>query len=562
MASGADLRCTVEFKSDELVSYSDTMRRSAEEKVDPAGLTWRTIAVLATWVRNHDALIQRKELEVLGSHLYHLLFGGQIGKQFTESYEAFKDQGSPGQVRLELCFHPAAEDLAGLPWEFLYLPGWPGGFFLAGENNGLVLTRLVPRDPAMRPVEVVRRPKVLVAVCHHVPSARSQVEQIEGTISGLSTPEDIEALPPLNDPTFEELSEAVQHDRPHVLHLIAHGEPGGLVMKLPVDPGKALASQARGEPPPPDQEVIDASMLKSMFETHRPHLVLLHACNGDAPRPAATKDDAPSFTMLFTTAREIAYAGVPAVVAMQYPILVDHAMIFVKEFYQALVSGKSVSDATKEGRRKLANTRQVTSGQAATGQVTAVRMNWATRLFGAPVVYAQQDVQLMAEREPMRLPRRDMLAGPAMGVGGSMTRRPEGPKDPPVPVPVPVPAPVQRRRRCSDCGAGNNPSNPVCWRCGASLAICAYCHHAYENPQTDEACHTCGLTLWLDAETGAYPADAGTYPADAGTYPADAGTYPAGGGGGGLMPPGISPDPGPGRPSGPTSGLLPRSATG
>ncbi len=547
MANGADLRCTVEFKSDELVSYSDTMRRSAEEKVDPAGLTWRTIAVLAQLVRNHDALIQRKELEVLGSHLYHLLFGGHIGKQFTESYEAFKDQGSPGQVRLELCFHPAAEDLAGLPWEFLYLPGWPGGFFLAGENNGLVLTRLVPRDPAMRQVEVVRRPKVLVAACHHVPAARTQVEQIKGTISSLSAPDDIEELPSLDDPTFEELSDALQTHRPNVLHLIAHGEPGGLIMRLPVDPAAALASQARGEAPPPDQEVIDASMLKSMFETHRPHLVLLHACDGDAPRPVATRDDAPAFTVLFTTAREIAYAGVPAVVAMQYPIMVDHAMIFVKEFYQALVSGKSVSDATKEGRRKLANTRsaitgQATAGQATAGQVAAVRTNWATRLFGAPVVYAQQDVQLMAEREPVRVLRRDPLSGAAIVVGASMARRPEGSG-----TSREQPSPTRRRRRCSECGVGNNPANTVCWQCGASLGVCAYCHHVYEDPQTDETCGTCGLTLWLDADSGGRNAEAGEGVSVA------VGTR--------LVPPGTQ-EPGPGRPSGPPPGIAPRSAAG
>ncbi len=544
MANGADLRCTVEFKSDELVSYSDTMRRSAVEEVDPAGLTWRTIAVLAQLVRNHDALIQRKELEVLGSHLYQLLFGGKIGKEFTESYAAFKDQGSPGQVRLELCFHPAAEDLAGLPWEFLYLPGWPGGFFLAGENNGLVLTRLVPCDPAMRQVEVVRQPKVLVAACHHVPAARTQVEQIKGTISSLSTADDIEELPALDDPTFEELSDALQTYRPNVLHLIAHGEPGGLIMKLPVDPVAALASKARGEPPPPDQEVIDASMLKSMFETHRPHLVLLHACDGDAPRPVATRDDAPAFTVLFTTAREIAYAGVPAVVAMQYPIMVDHAMIFVKEFYQALVSGKSVSDATKEGRRKLANTRSATTGQASSGQVTTVRTNWATRLFGAPVVYAQQDVQLMAEREPARAPRRELLAGAAIGMGASMARRPEGSggsREQPLPT---------RRRRCSDCGAGNNPTNTACWRCAASLAVCAYCHHEYEDPQTDETCRTCGLTLWLDADSGGQYGGAGE------GVSVGAGAI---GGASKLVPSGMQ-EPGPGRPSGPPPGVLPRSA--
>jgi hypothetical protein len=494
MADEADLRCKVEFKSDDLVCYTDTYKRKPiEEKVDPAGLAWRTIAVLAKWVRDHDALVRRTELEVLGSHLYGLLFAGKVGEGFTDSYDAFKAAGYAGQVRLELCFHPKAEALAQLPWEFLYLPGRPGGFFLAGENSGLVLTRLVPRDPAIQPVQAAHRPRVLVAACHLVPGARSQVEQIKSTISSLGTPGDVEELPPLDDPSIEQLTKAVKDGEPHVLHLIAHGKPGGLVMKVEVDPAEAIINAAEGKPPPEESEVVDASMIRSMFDQHRPHLVVLHACDGDAPRSLPATDDAPAFTLLFSTARDIAYAGVPAVVAMQYPILVDHAMIFVKEFYAALAHGKTVSDATKEGRRKLANTRQA----------GAVRQNWATRLFGAPVVYVQEDVRLIAEPELVRPSRRDMMSGAAVGVGVGLTRRPEGPggsRD--------LPSPARRRRRCSNCGTGNNPARSDCWSCHASLRICFYCRQEYEDLQADE-CSRCGEPLWLDAEVGGVYAGVG-----------------------------------------------------
>jgi hypothetical protein len=555
MANGADLKCTFEFRSDELVCYSDSFGRSAEAKIDRAGLTWRTIAVLAEWVRDYDDLVWRPQLEVLGSHLYDLLSPGDVGTQFDESYKAFKRMQSAGRVRLELCFHPEAEGLARLPWEFLYLPGLPGrpgGFFLAGEKSHLVLTRKVPRDFVVTSVDPARRPlRVLVAACRYVPEARSQVEQIKSTISSLGKPGDVD-LTSLEDPTFDELSEAVANIRPHVLHVIAHGKPGGLLMKAQVDANAVIASQALGKAPPADEETIDASDVKSMFDTRPPHLVVLHACNGDAPRPVI-RDDAPAFTLLFSTAREIAYAGVPAVVAMQYPISVDHALIFVKEFYEALMGGATVSDATKKGRTTLASIRQKSNDRP-----DSPARIWATRLFGAPVVYIQDDKRLIAEPEQVRASAMDRFAGP-LGMARSpavTARRAEGPggsRD--------QTSPSRRQRRCSKCGIGNNPANADCWKCGAPLGTCSYCGHVYDDPQSDE-CPRCGLPLWLDRNDGGanVGASAGVG-AGAGGASIDGASADTADGGDRQISLGTQ-DPSSAGPPGPTPGILPRSAAG
>src|ERR1035441_3503213 len=90
MAAGdPDLQCTFRFVSNERISYEDSYGRNATAEIDRGGLSWRTIAVLASWVRDHDDYVRRIELEILGSHLYNLLFADAVGAEFEESYKAF-----------------------------------------------------------------------------------------------------------------------------------------------------------------------------------------------------------------------------------------------------------------------------------------------------------------------------------------------------------------------------------------------------------------------------------------------------------------------------------------
>ena len=48
-------------------------------------------------------------------------------------------------------------------------------------------------------------------------------------------------------------------------------------------------------------------------------------------------------------------AGVPAVVAMQFPIFDDSAIAFSKAFYQRLAAGELVETAVAEGRLAIYN---------------------------------------------------------------------------------------------------------------------------------------------------------------------------------------------------------------
>jgi hypothetical protein len=446
MAMEKGIVCTISFEPMHRILYSDDYGREAEGRIDTASLSWRTVGVLAKWVRDYGDRITREELELLGRHLYSLLLAGPVGKEFSASFKVFGSLNTDASAtykprfRVELRFSPEALELANLPWEFMYIPQDEiTGFFLAGERHDLVLTRLAPLNPGLPPLQSAERPlRVMVASCRHPEGASSDVEMVKTTILSMGTPDQIVVLES-EDPDFDELRHQIETERPHILHIIGHGEPGGLIMK------RKFRSDAERYAHSVDDDLSDvvtiaAETVRSLFDTHRPHMVFLHACDGDS---------APSLTSIFSTAREVAYAAVPAVVAMQYQISVQDALEFVTTFYKEVGDGQPVSEAVKEGRRRLA------LNQQATGK----RRDWSTRLFGTPVVYVQRD-------EPLVMAR---LAPP--------------------PAPGRVPAQEGNLKKCRRCGT-MVPDHIVCCRkCG--LRFKCECGATYDEPATDCFCGEC-----------------------------------------------------------------------
>src|ERR1700693_6620344 len=142
-----DIVCRISFEPGHRIHYSDDYRRKAEGRIDTASLSWRTVGVLAKWVRDYGDRITRDELELLGRHLYYLLFASPVGEEFSESFKVFGSLNTDASAtykprfRVELSFSPEALELANLPWEFLYIPQDEiTGFFLAGERHDLVVT--------------------------------------------------------------------------------------------------------------------------------------------------------------------------------------------------------------------------------------------------------------------------------------------------------------------------------------------------------------------------------------------------------------------------------------
>jgi hypothetical protein len=392
--------CTVTILNDHEADYWDTFGGSLNEVPEPIAtdpLAQRTIEWLNTWVTNHEETCSGRDLQLLGTHLYRLLFTGKLKTSFERAYQRFRAERNrtrEGRLRLRLVFEHDAKELVRYPWEFLYLEREPKGTFLAGEATELVLTRFVPRtaddiDNADQPRAAPLR--ILVAACHppDLPQIDvTGVDEIMRDLKGSERKGTIEILV-IDNPTYEELRARINDVQPHILHWIAHGEAGHVAMQKPPAEIEAEsldneARRARGDPERPTSQHVEvaAQAIAHLFDGHRPRLAFLHACSGAEE----------SLEGLYSTARELAYSQIPAVVAMQYRISNMDAITFARTFYGLIAQGEEVDVAVSQGRRAL--------GEA---QVSASGNSWNNRSFGTPVVYlrnAGSIIEGRVEAEP------------------------------------------------------------------------------------------------------------------------------------------------------------------
>lgn len=345
-----------------------------------------TIKRLNHWVATYESFFQREDLQLLGQHLYEILFRDkQIRKTFETTYRWFEkrraDRVSDAEMRLRLRldFKKPALELASYPWEFLFMPRdkrgdvETAGFFLAGGKTELILTRFVP-GPGSRDLKPEEPPlRILIAFSHpkeldivgdqDVTDAIKNIKQLEtdkntqGVLSGNCLVEQ------LDNPTHSQLKDKIKIWAPHIVHFIGHGKAGKIAL---MKKEKLIEFDPIQRKKGPEADWIDSPSVCSLFAAHKPRLVFLHACNG------AAADSLDSFK---NTAGELVSFGIPAVVAMQYGISNEDAGAFAKVFYEQIGYGKDIDEAVKAGRFALAT------------QAPA----WDHRRFGTPVVYLQSE---------------------------------------------------------------------------------------------------------------------------------------------------------------------------
>jgi hypothetical protein len=294
---------------------------------------------------------------------------------------------------LSLIFEKKAEKLAGLPWEFLFIPKdgeLPSfdetveGVFFPGRNEELVLIRSVPQSKLVEQLKEQPSPlRILIVICQPNESLglgkldEKEITDVEEELRGLGATGRVIVTPHRNV-TYNGLkallnpkSDDPQLKPPHILHFIGHGEAGKIAVIMDKedreynDTAFDKKTGARIENPVKwitSQDIV--GLLPSGY--NKPRLVFLQVCKGAA---ASTLESFKS------TATELVYADIPAVVAMQYSISNKDARLFAKTFYNCIAAGKMIDEAVKAGRIALAR------------QDPA----WQHPRFGTPVVYLQSN---------------------------------------------------------------------------------------------------------------------------------------------------------------------------
>jgi len=371
----------------------------SEETVNDAARRLRldSIDVLRAWLNRWTALTRMSQYEhltvrntfmVLGRHMYAAVFPGEVGQRLLDARRTAREAKST--LRLMLSFEEA-EDLAHLPWELLH----DGEQFLASELR-LVLSRSLPlgRRPLLPP-----EPPLVVQFLNTVPETEEYKEERDQLLASLPREGWLEEYPDyssrityrrLDDWTEEEaVRRLATKPLPQIVHIVGvcrRARDRTQEMEIYLDDGAG-----------PDWQ--SAQILVNLFsgndflpDEDQVRLVVLHLCE---PSPL---DFEVTFERL---APELIRRGVPAVLAMQYPVSGQAAGRFVKRLYESLAGAGSIEEAVQRARTDL-----------------FTRFD-RDRLFGSPVLYMQTvDSQLL------KLPTGSPAGADAGPSSVSATKRP------------------------------------------------------------------------------------------------------------------------------------------
>jgi hypothetical protein len=406
-------------------------RTTRKGKINLDRLTKNVITVFDSMVAR-GKIDDREELKTFGTLLYAVLFKDDIDTEFKKAYDEVLTQQDTF-LRLILEFEDKAQELAILPWEFLYYPDTDKekGFQIATRNK-LILTRYVPLSvafPTIKPVEMPLR--ILASVSKPTDLGIVLADPVIEAIGKLKeqSPGAIEVVR-LDNPDRRSFHQKIKEFKPHVLHFIGHGgwDEGQRAGKL------ALVSKDQAADWISDRDFSD------YFVDYQPRLLFLHACEG-----AATD----SYGGFRGVALQMVYSGIPAVIAMQYPITNKAAIQFAQKFYECLGQGKPVDVAVQEGRLELG--------------MYLEDSNFSSRDFGSPVAFLQSgDAIILASREEPGSP------------GG---------------------AAVADKVTCPNPTCANNvrPQDRFCSKCGHELGKCPRCEKIMD--ETVGICSVCGYRV-------------------------------------------------------------------
>ena len=375
---------------------------------------------LKRWHRIPDAdarALVAGTFNLLGTHLWKLALDNPIGAEIIRVLAAERklpaDERTPLRIRISVS-EDAGESLGSLPWEFTRYPGDSevGSFFLASATS-LVFGRWVGEVPDVD-IRTATDGVVRVLFISALPAAdefadererfagmRDELKKLrqQGQGPALDVLEPIESWQPQEiERVLKEHSRRGRHI--DVVHLIAicrgDGRNGSRLMRQ-LDDGQLVFEPA---------DLFADALIGD--DLQQPGLVVLHLSDDTRPDEEVSEH----FERL---APKFIKAGVPAVLAMQYPLTKGTDVTFLKSFYGKLIGGQSIGAAVQESRKALSPRRG------------AARP--ALRLRRALLPESQRRVPARGRRRRGRAGRRagGVVAVPPVGRRRGRDRREAGP---------------------------------------------------------------------------------------------------------------------------------------
>ncbi len=267
------------------------------------------------------------EARGFGGDLFKALFHGEIHSLYRDTLADARGRGRG--VRITLCLSGSPE-LIDVPWEYLF----DDPEFLAMSAFTPVVRYLdLPRGP--RPL-LVKAPLRLLGVVSS-PADYEQLDvareraNLESALATLTESGAVE-LVWLEQPTLGALLRALQTQTFHALHYIGHG-----TYDRETGRGALLFEDEGGWARPVSGDKL--GMILHDFSSLR--LAILNACEG--ARTGRTDPFA-------GVAGSLVQQDIPAVVAMQFEISDEAAIVFASGFYEQLAAGSPVDASLAAAR--------------------------------------------------------------------------------------------------------------------------------------------------------------------------------------------------------------------
>ncbi len=251
------------------------------------------------------------ELQTLGAKLYRALFVGDIGALFNFALGETIVKDEYG-VRLRLRIQPP--ELAVLPWELLYSPD--KHLFLSTWLETPISHYLDLLEPA-RSMACPQNLNILVVIPQYSGlETAAEYRVLESLESKLAGKINVDFLP--GPATGAAIRAALRNKKYHIFHYAGHGSFENENAFLYLDHEEGSGTQIRMAANEFAQFFSDCASMR---------LVMLNSCQGAARS---------SHQALVGTTPQLLAAGVPAVVALQFVISNDDAILFAAEFYETL----------------------------------------------------------------------------------------------------------------------------------------------------------------------------------------------------------------------------------
>ena len=285
-----------------------------------------------TILKKYLILIENNDIESAkkyGDFLWNILFPEKISRHFERCMGIIQATSVFKKIRIRLSIENQA--LIQVPWELARYP--ETGDYLAISSN-IILSRYIHRLGRLglaRDFKSLTSLGVLIAEPDALSKVNAQYElkelkEIENNPMNI-----IEIIPG----TSENLRKSLEQHPIDILHYIGHGgfsnDEGYLILESSDNQYDKYSS---------DQVANILSLADSI------QIIILNSCKGAKSS---------SYANFSGVAIRLIQKSIPAVVAMQYNISNQSAIIFSKVFYQAITNGFSIEYSVQKGRQAIFN---------------------------------------------------------------------------------------------------------------------------------------------------------------------------------------------------------------